>query len=91
MNVRARTIPALLAISVFLILKVEAAGANKPQTPNVLFILVDDQSPLAHNNLAVALYFSQQFSEAKKHMDRARELGYSVDPNFISSLEEKLG
>ena len=51
----------------------------------------DSESPLAHNNLAVALYFSEQFSEAKKYMDKARELGYSVDPNFIASLEEKLG
>ena len=53
-------------------------------------LALDDESPLAHNNLAVALYFSEQFAEAKKHMDRARELGYSVDPNFVVSLEEKL-
>ena len=42
MKLRATTILALLAASVFLTLRVEAAGANKPQTPNVLFILVDD-------------------------------------------------
>jgi len=51
----------------------------------------DPDSPLGHNNLAVALYFSEQFSEAKKHLDKARELGYSVDPNFASSLQEKMG
>ena len=53
-------------------------------------LALDEESPLAHNNLAVALYFSEQFSEAKKHMDKARELGYSVDPNFVASLEGKL-
>jgi Flp pilus assembly protein TadD len=52
---------------------------------------LDSESALAHNNLAVALYFSERFSEAKKHLDTARELGYSVDPDFIAGLEEKLG
>ncbi|MEE4313897.1 MAG: tetratricopeptide repeat protein [Desulfofustis sp.] len=51
---------------------------------------LDGDSPLAHNNLAVALYFSERYSEARKHMEKARELGYSVDPNFIASLEQKL-
>jgi tetratricopeptide (TPR) repeat protein len=51
---------------------------------------LDPDSPLGHNNLAVALYFSEQFSEAKIHLDRAKELGYSVDANFVSSLQEKL-
>jgi arylsulfatase A-like enzyme len=41
-KLRARVILALLAASFFLTLRVEAAGANKSQTPNVLFILVDD-------------------------------------------------
>ncbi len=51
---------------------------------------LEPDSPLGHNNLAVALYFGEQFAEAKHHMDKARELGYSVDANFVSSLEKKL-
>ena len=42
MNLRANKILALLAVSILLILGVEAADANKPHPPNVLFILVDD-------------------------------------------------
>ncbi len=52
---------------------------------------MEPDSPLAQNNLAVALYFSNDFSTAKIHMEKAKELGYSVDPNFIAGLEEKLG
>ena len=51
---------------------------------------LDPDSPLGQNNLAVALYFNERFSEAKIHLDKASELGYSVDPNFVSSLQEKL-
>ena len=51
---------------------------------------LDPDSPLGHNNLAVALYFSGKFAEAKIHMEKARELGYSVDPNFVARLQEKL-
>jgi Flp pilus assembly protein TadD len=47
---------------------------------------LDGDSPLAHNNLAVALYFSERFCEAHRHMEKARQLGYSVDPNFVASL-----
>ena len=50
----------------------------------------EPDSPLGHNNLAVALYFSEEFSEAKKHLDKAGELGYSVEPRFAASLQEKM-
>lgn len=51
---------------------------------------LEPDSPLGHNNLAVALYFCGNFGDAKNHLDKAKELGYSVDPNFVSSLQEKL-
>ncbi len=47
-------------------------------------------SALGHNNLAVALYFKGNYADAKNHLDKAKELGYSVDPNFVSSLQENL-
>lgn len=52
---------------------------------------LEPDSPLAQNNLAVALYFSGEYATAKIHMEKAKELGYSVDPNFVAGLEEKLG
>ncbi len=52
---------------------------------------LEPDSPLAQNNLAVALFFGGEYPTAKIHMDKAKELGYSVDPNFTTALEEKLG
>ncbi|MBU1137530.1 MAG: tetratricopeptide repeat protein [Proteobacteria bacterium] len=51
---------------------------------------LEPDSALAQNNLAVALYFSGDYATAKIHMEKAKELGYSVDPNFAAGLEEKL-
>jgi Flp pilus assembly protein TadD len=45
---------------------------------------------MARNNLAVALYFKGDFQEAQRHMEKARELGYSVDPRFVDALQAKL-
>ena len=42
MNLRAKSTLALLAVSILLILRGEAASANEPPSPNILFILVDD-------------------------------------------------
>jgi len=51
---------------------------------------LEPDSPLAHNNLAVALYFSGEYATAMKHLEKAKELGYSVDPNFAARLREKM-
>jgi Flp pilus assembly protein TadD len=51
---------------------------------------LDPDSPLAQNNLAVALFFSGEFKSAREHMEKARELGYSVDPNFVNRLHQEL-
>ena len=51
---------------------------------------LEPESGLAHNNLAVALFFSEQFVEAAKALEKAKELGYSVDPNFAGKLQEQL-
>ena len=50
---------------------------------------LDPDSGMAHNNLAVALYFSGAYQEALHHLERARELGYSVDPRFSDGLKAK--
>ena len=43
---------------------------------------------LAHNNLAVALYFKGHTDRAKTHAQKARELGYPVHPDFMEKLNE---
>ena len=51
---------------------------------------LEPDSALAHNNLSVALFFGGDYATSKNHMEKARELGYSVDSKFIAALEEKL-
>jgi Tfp pilus assembly protein PilF len=53
-------------------------------------VTLEPDNGMVRNNLAVALYFSGIYEEAKRNMDKARELGYAVDPRFIQGLEEKL-
>ena len=52
-------------------------------------VTIEPDSPMAHNNLAVALYFSGEYAEAQRHLERAAELGYSVDPRFAEALRAK--
>ena len=54
-------------------------------------VTIDPDSPMARNNLAVALYFKGEFEDARQNMEKARDLGYSVDSRFAQALEEKLG
>jgi Tfp pilus assembly protein PilF len=54
-------------------------------------VTLEPDSGMAHNNLAVALYFKGEYNEAKQHLERAKELGYSVDPRFVQGLNAKLG
>ena len=51
---------------------------------------LEPDSALAHNNLAVALFFGGDFTTSKNHVEKAKELGYSVDPKFAAAVEEKL-
>ena len=71
----------------FLTMKGEDARALKAARKGVE---IDPDSPLAQNNLAVALFFSRDFKSSKEHMEKARELGYSVDPNFVNRLNQEL-
>jgi Tfp pilus assembly protein PilF len=53
-------------------------------------VTLEPDSAMARNNLAVALYFQGAFVESQRHMEKARELGYSVDPRFADALRAKL-
>jgi len=53
-------------------------------------VTLEPDSAMARNNLAVALYFNGEYEEARKNLDKARELGYSVDPRFVEALTSKL-
>ena len=41
----------------------------------------------AHNNLAVAYYYKEEYSLAIKHCDRAIELGLRPHPGFLEALK----
>jgi Tfp pilus assembly protein PilF len=53
-------------------------------------VTLEPDSPMAHNNLAVALYFSGEYVDAQQHLERASELGYGVDPRFVETLRAKV-
>jgi tetratricopeptide (TPR) repeat protein len=53
-------------------------------------VTLDPDNPMARNNLAVALYFNSDYIESKQNMEKAKEMGYSVDARFVHDLEEKL-
>jgi hypothetical protein len=42
---------------------------------------------LAHNNLAFAFYCRDEYDKAIECLDKARELGFQVHPDFVSRLE----
>ncbi|MDX9835317.1 MAG: tetratricopeptide repeat protein, partial [Desulfobulbus sp.] len=53
-------------------------------------VILEPDSGMARNNLAVALFFKGDLAEAQRHMEKARELGYSVDARFVDTLRAKL-
>jgi tetratricopeptide (TPR) repeat protein len=53
-------------------------------------LTLEPDNSMARNNLAVALYFNGDYVEAKQNLDKAKELGYSVDSRFSQALQEKL-
>lgn len=50
-------------------------------------IVIDPNSAVAHNNLAVVYYSKGQYGLAIEHCDRAIELGYRVDPRTLEALK----
>ena len=53
-------------------------------------VTLEPDSAMARNNLAVALYFKGNYPEAQRNMEKAGELGYSVDSRFADALKAKL-
>jgi tetratricopeptide (TPR) repeat protein len=47
----------------------------------------DPKLALAHTNLAVAYYYTQQYPQAVEHCDRAIQLGAKIDPDFLKLLQ----
>jgi hypothetical protein len=45
---------------------------------------------MAQNNLAVAFYYNGDYQAARKHADKAIELGYDVDQRFLDALNREL-
>ena len=50
-------------------------------------IEINPNDAITHNNLADAYYRKGEYSLAIKHCDKAIELGYQVDPEFLKALQ----
>ena len=53
-------------------------------------VKLEPDFPMGQNNLAVAYYYNSDFQAAKKHVDKAIELGYEVDQRFLDALNQEL-
>ncbi|RZB32809.1 MAG: hypothetical protein SRB2_04220, partial [Desulfobacteraceae bacterium Eth-SRB2] len=42
---------------------------------------------IAHNNLAIVYFEKKKYNLAIKHVDKAVELGYEVDPELLKEIE----
>jgi len=40
--------------------------------------------------LAVALFFAQDYRNAQLHAEKAKHMGYAVDPRFFEALRQQL-
>jgi hypothetical protein len=45
---------------------------------------------VAQNNLAVTYFYNKDYQAAKKHADKAKQLGYEVDQRFIDAISSAL-
>ena len=50
-------------------------------------VKLEPDFPMAQNNLAVAYYYNGDFQAARKHVEKAMELGYKVDQRFLEALK----
>ena len=48
---------------------------------------IDPDHAVVHYNLALVYYHGKRYNLAIKHFDRAIELGYRVDPEYLKNLE----
>jgi Flp pilus assembly protein TadD len=53
-------------------------------------VKLEPDIPMAHNNLAVALYYNKDFKAAQKSLAKAKELGYAVDQRLVEAIEKEL-
>jgi Flp pilus assembly protein TadD len=53
-------------------------------------VKLEPDIPMAHNNLAVALYYNKDFKAARKSLAKAKELGYAVDQRLVEAIEKEL-
>ena len=45
---------------------------------------------MAQNNLAVAHYYKKNFNDAQLHAEKAKALGFPVDPRFEEAIAQGL-
>lgn len=50
----------------------------------------DPDFPMGQNNLAVALFYNNDFAGAKAAAEKAKELGFPVDPRFFEAIDKEI-
>ena len=53
-------------------------------------VKLEPDFPLVLNNLAAALYYNKDFQGAKTAADKAKELGFPVDPRFLEAIAKEI-
>jgi Flp pilus assembly protein TadD len=51
-------------------------------------IKMDSRNAAAHNALAINYYMLEQYDLARKHVKKARELGFKVQKELIDALKK---
>ena len=66
-------------------------GMNDPALDHYLrAAAIDPANALLHNNIAVVYFRQADYALSWKHLQKARDLGFSVNPEFLRELEKKI-
>ena len=53
-------------------------------------IAISENYPMIYANYSVLEYYREDYSESKKYLEKAKSLGFQIDPSFEKKLNEKL-
>ena len=53
-------------------------------------ITINENYPMIYANYSVLKYYQEEYSQAKKYHEKAKSLGFQIDPEFEKKINEKL-
>ena len=53
-------------------------------------ITINEDYPMIYANYSVIEYYREDYSQSKKYLEKAKLLGFQIDPSFEKKLNEKL-